>query len=77
MSQISTTLECPECGNRNFLEGPHGGAAVNIKCAKCGHWMNATCLPDGRWWILNESRKEVMAQLKREENSPLNEGSKY
>ncbi|MBA7482928.1 hypothetical protein ES707_18432 [subsurface metagenome] len=24
---------CPDCGNTRFLEGPHGGGAVNVKCA--------------------------------------------
>lgn len=23
---------CPDCGNDKFLEGPHGGLAVNIQC---------------------------------------------
>lgn len=27
---------CPDCGGQQFIEGPHGGASVNIKCAKCG-----------------------------------------
>jgi hypothetical protein len=26
---------CPECGGREFLEGPHGGLSVNFCCAKC------------------------------------------
>jgi len=33
---------CPDCGSPNFLEGPHGGHSVNIKCKKCGatfNWM--------------------------------------
>ncbi len=24
---------CPDCGKEGFLEGPHGGASVNIMCA--------------------------------------------
>ncbi len=31
---------CPDCGSESFYEGPHGGAAVNIKCGGCGHWFN-------------------------------------
>lgn len=31
---------CPDCGSEKFMEGPHGGAAVNIKCRGCGHWFN-------------------------------------
>jgi len=31
---------CPDCGSKKFYEGPHGGAAVNVKCADCGHKFN-------------------------------------
>jgi ribosomal protein S27E len=31
---------CPDCGNDKFLEGPHGGMAVNFKCAQCGSKFN-------------------------------------
>lgn len=24
---------CPDCNGQRFLEGPHGGLAVNIQCA--------------------------------------------
>jgi hypothetical protein len=30
-------FECPSCGDSIFLEGPHGGMAVNFCCATC--WM--------------------------------------
>jgi hypothetical protein len=28
--------ECPKCGSKHFVEGPHGGYAVNIACEN-GH----------------------------------------
>ncbi len=31
---------CPDCGSSNFLEGPTGGGAQNVKCSGCGHWYN-------------------------------------
>jgi len=31
---------CPDCGSNEFIEGPCGGMAQNVKCAKCGHWFN-------------------------------------
>ena len=31
---------CPDCGSENFMEGPSGGGAVNVKCRGCGHWFN-------------------------------------
>jgi hypothetical protein len=36
--------ECPDCGGKKFLEGPHGGNCVNIECADCGSKFNI-CLP--------------------------------
>ncbi len=30
------------CGSTKFLEGPHGGGAINICCAKCGAKYNDT-----------------------------------
>ena len=37
---------CPDCGGKNFLKGPCGGLAVNVKCAnpKCGSKFNI-CWP--------------------------------
>jgi len=32
--------ECPDCKGKKFLEGPHGGLSVNIKCASCGSKFN-------------------------------------
>jgi hypothetical protein len=31
---------CPDCRGVRFLEGPHGGVCVNIKCANCGAKFN-------------------------------------
>lgn len=33
---------CPDCEEEGFLEGPHGGASVNIMCAnnKCKSKFN-------------------------------------
>jgi DNA-directed RNA polymerase subunit RPC12/RpoP len=33
---IIDPLYCPDCGCTYFLEGPHGGLALNIKCEVCG-----------------------------------------
>lgn len=32
--------KCPDCGHDQFIEGPHGGMNVNIKCARCGARFN-------------------------------------
>jgi ribosomal protein S27E len=34
--------ECPSCHIKPmvFLEGPHGGACINIECASCGSRFN-------------------------------------
>lgn len=31
---------CPDCGSKEFQEGPSGGMSQNIKCSDCGHWFN-------------------------------------
>lgn len=31
---------CPFCKSQKFLEGPHGGLCINIKCADCGATFN-------------------------------------
>src|SRR5215475_12729377 len=33
---------CPDCGDNEWFEGPSGGMSTNIKCAKCGLWLNHT-----------------------------------
>lgn len=35
---------CPDCGLLGFLEGPHGGMSVNIRCKACGSEFNV-CPP--------------------------------
>ena len=42
---IFTELKgCPDCGTKDFYEGPSGGMSQNMKCSGCGHWFNF-CLP--------------------------------
>lgn len=31
---------CPDCGGKEYLEGPHGGLSINFKCAQCGSCFN-------------------------------------
>lgn len=31
---------CPDCGCKDFLEGPQGGLCTNIMCARCRHKFN-------------------------------------
>ncbi len=31
---------CPFCKSKEFLEGPHGGLAINFECSKCGAKFN-------------------------------------
>jgi len=31
---------CPDCGTKEFYEGPRGGMSTNIKCAGCSHKFN-------------------------------------
>jgi len=34
--------QCPACHGMEFFEGPHGGASINVMCAKCRctfNWM--------------------------------------
>ncbi len=37
-------LVCPDCDAMTFLEGPHGGLSVNVKCENCGSEFNV-CMP--------------------------------
>jgi hypothetical protein len=48
--QLTSQLKCPECGGTKFQLGPRGGAARNIRC-ECGHELNITSLPDGRFLV--------------------------
>lgn len=38
--QALSAGECPDCGGMEFLRGPSGGVAVNIKCARCQSKFN-------------------------------------
>jgi uncharacterized Zn finger protein len=58
MSKIVEELTCPECGSEDFLKGPCGGMAVNVKCSKCGHFMNIVPLPKGKIWIVEGAEKQ-------------------
>ena len=40
MKEFLKYNKCPDCGSDRFMEGPSGGAAVNVKCSGCGHWFN-------------------------------------
>ena len=39
---------CSECGLEDFIDGPRGGAAINIFCAHCGAGYNVLRLPAPR-----------------------------
>lgn len=32
---LAPLTNCPECAGTEFLEGPHGGLAVNFCCSNC------------------------------------------
>jgi DNA-directed RNA polymerase subunit RPC12/RpoP len=32
--------KCPDCGCREFYEGPSGGLCINWQCAGCGNKFN-------------------------------------
>lgn len=38
---------CPDCGGKDFLEGPRGGGSQNIQCDKCKHEFNVMGGPMG------------------------------
>jgi len=60
LGEIADQLACPECGGKDFLEGPHGGMAVNVKCAKCGYKLNVVPLPNGKIWIVDKIGKSAL-----------------
>lgn len=31
---------CPNCGGDNWIEGPEGGASVNVQCRQCLKYYN-------------------------------------
>jgi DNA-directed RNA polymerase subunit RPC12/RpoP len=32
--------KCPDCGSKDFIEGPSGGICTNYTCAECGSRFN-------------------------------------
>jgi len=38
--EITLTQRCPDCRIGALLEGPRGGATVNVQCDNCGHRFN-------------------------------------
>ena len=40
-------LTCPDCGCSEWLQGPSGGAAINMKCNACESVFNVGMLPGG------------------------------
>lgn len=39
---FEANASCPDCGSTDFLEGPRGGIAQNVRCGNsaCGAWFN-------------------------------------
>ena len=55
--------ECPKCGSREFVEGPHGGGAVNIACSN-GH----------RFWFAPPFTAEYQGSIRVDRNGGLLRG---
>jgi hypothetical protein len=36
LAPLNDAGTCPDCGGEQFIIGPSGGNALNIKCADCG-----------------------------------------
>lgn len=36
------TSKCPDCGGKQFSDGPSGGISQNIECFSCGARFNVT-----------------------------------
>lgn len=53
--------KCPACGSEHFIEGPHGGAAVNIACEN-GHrfWVAGPFTPEYQGKIRVEREGETL-----------------
>ena len=49
-AELTAQLKCPGCGGTKFQMGPRGGLAQNMRCV-CGHELNVTRAPDGRFII--------------------------
>lgn len=65
MSDTSLSAEpdpdffCPVCGGREFLEGPHGGLAINFACKECWARYN-DCWPfhiTRHGWVADDERE--------------------
>jgi hypothetical protein len=47
IQELNEHKRCPICHNGELLEGPHGGACVNVRCYNCGQELNITLFIDG------------------------------
>ncbi len=58
MPEIVDELICPGCQGKEFLLGPRGGMAVNVKCKSCGYVLNVCPLSNGDsltvYWIVDK-----------------------
>ncbi len=69
-----STFRCPDCGGTEFLEGPHGGLAINFACALCRARFNDTMMFVARegkvepneWHLFNKKGFQPMGRLKEE-----------
>jgi hypothetical protein len=52
--------KCPACGSKYFVEGPSGGAAVNIACEN-GH----------RFWVAGPFTPEYQGKIRVEHKGDL------
>lgn len=57
MGRVVEELTCPKCGCKEFLKGPQGGLATNVKCSNCGYWMNIVILPNSKIWVSEEAEE--------------------
>jgi len=54
--ELQPFTNCPECGGTEFIEGPHGGDAVNFCCAKCfARFNDLTPFPIERHGFVGEA----------------------
>lgn len=52
LNHINRSKTCPVCKVGKFLEGPHGGLSINVRCnnSKCGREFNLGFAGQGRVW---------------------------
>ena len=69
--QIAKGL-CPDCGSREWYQGPSGGMTTNYTCAgkDCGHRFNIAIVGSGS--VLKNDKTFVIGQ--RIDDSPSKEG---